>query len=62
MAARSKEIKQIGLGDLGVEKGEPAETIEGLAEAAIRKAGAVIEDDGTAVDRIMQVLVEAKVI
>ena len=33
MAARSKEIKQIGLGDLGIEKGEPAETIEGLAQA-----------------------------
>jgi electron transfer flavoprotein beta subunit len=62
MAARSKEIKQIGLGDLGIEKGEPAETIEGLADAAIRKAGAVIEDDGTAVDRIMQVLADAKVV
>jgi len=62
MAARSKEIKQIGLGDLGIEKGEPAETIEGLTEAETRKAGAVIEDDGTAVDRIIQVLVEAKVV
>ena len=62
MAARSKEIKQIGLGDLGIEKGEPAETIEGLTDAETRKAGSVIEDDGTAVDRIIQVLVEAKVV
>jgi electron transfer flavoprotein beta subunit len=62
MAARSKEIKQIGLGDLGIERGEPAETIEGLTDAETRKAGAVIEDDGTAVDRIIQVLVEAKVV
>ncbi len=62
MAARSKEIKQIGLGDLGIEKGEPAETIEGLTEAETRKAGSVIEDDGTAVDRIIQLLVEAKVV
>jgi len=62
MAARSKEIKQIGLVDLGIEKGEPAETIEGLTDAETRKAGAVIEDDGTAVDRIIQVLVEAKVV
>ena len=62
MAARSKEIKQIGLGDLGIERGEPAETIEGLTDAEIRKAGTVIEDDGTAVDRIIQVLVEAKVL
>src|SRR2546425_10503516 len=62
MAARSKEIKQIGLGDLGIERGEPAETIEGLTDAEARKAGAIIEDDGTAVDRIIQVLAQAKVV
>jgi electron transfer flavoprotein beta subunit len=62
MAARSKEIKQIGLGDLGIERGEPAETIEGLTDAETRKAGTVIQDDGTAVDRIIQVLAEAKVL
>jgi electron transfer flavoprotein beta subunit len=62
MAARSKEIKQIALADLGIEKGEPAETIQGLTDAETRKAGAVIQDDGTAVDRIIQVLVEAKVV
>src|ERR1700724_76071 len=44
MSARSKEIKQVGLGDLGVERGDPTETIEGLSDAEIRKAGAVIED------------------
>jgi electron transfer flavoprotein beta subunit len=62
MAARSKEIKQIGLGDLGIERGEPGETIEGVADAEARKAGAVIEDDGHAVERIMQVLAQAKVV
>ncbi len=62
MAARSKEIKQVGLGDLGIERGEPAETIEGVADAEARKAGAVIEDDGHAVERIMQVLAQAKVV
>ena len=62
MAARSKEIKQLGLSDLGIERGESAETIEGLTEATARKAGVVIQDDGTAVDRIVQVLVDAKVI
>jgi electron transfer flavoprotein beta subunit len=62
MAARSKEIKQIGLGDLGVEVGEPAETIQGFADAETRKAGVVIEFDGTAVDRIIAVLAEAKVV
>jgi len=62
MAARSKEIKQVGLGDLGIERGEPGETIEGVADAEARKAGAVIEDDGRAVERIMQVLAQAKVV
>jgi electron transfer flavoprotein alpha/beta subunit len=62
MAARSKEIKQIGLGDLGIERGETAEKIEGVTQAEARKAGTVIQDDGTAVDRIIQVLVEAKVL
>ncbi len=62
MAARSKEVKQIGLGDLGVDPGQPAETIEGVADAEARKAGEIIEDDGKAVDRIIQVLAEAKVV
>jgi electron transfer flavoprotein beta subunit len=62
MAARSKEIKQIGFADLGVDKGEPAETIEGVVDAEARKAGEVIEDDGTAVDKIVQVLASAKVL
>ena len=62
MAARSKEIKQLGLADIGVERTASAETIEGMAEAEARKSGEVIEDDGTAVDRIVQVLAAAKVI
>jgi electron transfer flavoprotein beta subunit len=62
MAARSKEIKQVGIGDLGIERGEPAETIQGVTDAEARKAGSVIEFDGTAVDRIIQVLAEAKVV
>jgi electron transfer flavoprotein beta subunit len=62
MAARSKEIKQVGLGDLGIEVGEPAETIQGFSDAETRKSGVVIEFDGTAVDRIMAVLAEAKVV
>ena len=62
MAARSKEIKQVAFSDLGVEKGEPAETITGVVDAEARKAGEVIEDDGTAVDKIVQVLVAAKVL
>jgi len=62
MAARSKEIKQIGLGDLGVEKSENAETVQGMADAETRKAGEVIEDDGSAVEKIVAVLAQAKVL
>jgi len=62
MAARSKEIKQVSLTDLGVEKSEPAETIEAVADAEVRKAGEVIEDDGTAVEKIVKVLAAAKVL
>jgi len=62
MAARSKEIKLLSLSDLGVQKSDPAETIEGVVDAETRKAGEVIQDDGSAVDRIVKVLAEAKVI
>ncbi|HSS60799.1 MAG TPA: electron transfer flavoprotein subunit beta/FixA family protein [Candidatus Limnocylindrales bacterium] len=62
MAARSKEIKQVALSDLGVETRESAETIEGVADAETRKAGEVIQDDGSAVEKIVQVLTAAKVL
>lgn len=62
MAARSREIKQLGLVDLGIERSEPAETIEGMTDAVARKAGEVIEDDGSAVEKIVQVLAAAKVL
>jgi electron transfer flavoprotein beta subunit len=62
MAARSKEIKLVGLGDLGIERGVSAETIEAVTDAETRKAGAIIEFDGAAVERILQVLAEAKVV
>jgi len=62
MAARSKEVKQLTLSDLGVDRGTDSETIEGIAEAETRKAGSIIEDDGTAVDQIVKVLADAKVI
>src|SRR6266404_4727528 len=62
MAARSKEVKQLSLQDLGVDGGEPAETIESVASAETRKAGEIIEDDGHAVEHIVKVLADAKVI
>jgi electron transfer flavoprotein beta subunit len=63
MAARSKEVKQLGLADLGIEKGTPAETIAGVEEAASRQAGEIVEDDGeSGVVKIMAVLQSAKVL
>jgi electron transfer flavoprotein beta subunit len=62
MAARSKEIKEVAAGDLGIEKGKPAETIEDVVDAESRKAGEVIQDDGNAVEKIVQVLAAAKVL
>lgn len=63
MAARSKEVRVVTAADLGVERGQDAETIEGITDAESRKAGEVVEDDGTVgVEKIMGVLQAAKVI
>jgi electron transfer flavoprotein beta subunit len=63
MAARSKEVKVLKLGDLGIDRGQPAETVESIAEADARGAGEIVEDDGSVgVDRIMAVLQSAKVL
>jgi electron transfer flavoprotein beta subunit len=63
MAARSKEVKVLGLSDLGIEKGQPAETVESIVDAEERKAGEIIEDDGTSgVEKILEVLRASKVL
>ena len=63
MAARSKEVKQLSFADLGIDRGQPAETVESIADAATRQAGEVVEDDGTSgVEKIMAILQAAKVI
>jgi electron transfer flavoprotein alpha/beta subunit len=63
MAARSKEVRQLTLADLGVDRGQPAETVVGLADAETRSAGEIVEDDGSSgVDRIMAVLAAARVV
>ena len=62
MAARSKEVKKVGLGDLGVTRGTPAEEVLGVADAEQRQSGEVFEDDGTAVDKIVALLVKVKAV
>jgi len=63
MAARSKEVRVVTAADLGVERGEATETVEGIADAETRAAGEVVEDDGAiGVEKIIGVLQAAKVI
>jgi electron transfer flavoprotein alpha/beta subunit len=63
MAARSKEVKQVSLADLGVEKGEPTETVLSITDAEVRQAGEVVEDDGSSgVEKIIAMLQTAKVV
>jgi electron transfer flavoprotein beta subunit len=63
MAARSKEVKVLAAGDLGVTPGQPAETVVEIVDAETRAAGEVVEDDGSVgVERILSVLQAAKVI
>ena len=63
MAARSKEVKVLKRGDLGIDRGQPAEAVESIADADTREAGEIVEDDGSVgVDRIMAVLQSAKVL
>ena len=62
MAARSKEVKQVSLADLGVAPGTRVEEITGFQDAEARQAGQVFEDDGSAVEKIVTFLQTAKVL
>ena len=62
MAARSKEVKKLSLGELGVTRGNPAEEVLDVAAAEVRQSGEVFEDDGTAVDKIMALLAKVKAV
>ena len=62
MAARSKEVKKVALADLGVTRGKPSEEVLDVVDAEQRQAGEVIEDDGSAVDKIVALLVKVKAV
>ena len=63
MAARSKDVKLLSFTDLGIDRGQPADTVSSIAEATARQAGEVVEDDGASgVEKIMALLQTAKVI
>jgi electron transfer flavoprotein beta subunit len=62
MAARSKEIRRLTLGDLGLELSSAPEAVVDVVAAEQRAAGEVFQDDGTAAERIVAFLQTAKVI
>jgi electron transfer flavoprotein beta subunit len=64
MAAKKKPVDQLSLGDLGLSGEEVSikQSIADLTPAEERKAGEVIQDDGTGAARIADFLKEAKVI
>lgn len=61
MAAKSKPVEQLTAADLGVEPGAGQEIV-GVSPAPERSAGEVIEDEGEAHLKIIEVLEKAKVI
>jgi electron transfer flavoprotein beta subunit len=67
MAAKSKPVDELGLGDLGLEgsdvgwAGAGQEIVE-VAAAPSREAGEIVEDEGDAHEKIIQLLDELKVL
>lgn len=61
MAAKSKPVDRLTAADLGVD-GKPGEQVVSVQPAEERKAGEIIEDDGTGAQRIVDFLAAQKVI
>ena len=64
MQAKQKPVETVGVGDLGLsgEEVQPTQSVTAVNPAPEKSAGEVIEDDGTAAQRIADLLAEAKVI
>jgi electron transfer flavoprotein beta subunit len=62
MAAKSKPVDRLGVADLGLEGLTPGQAIVSVQPAEQRKAGEVVEDDGTAAHRVVEFLASRKVI
>ena len=61
MAAKSKPVDRLTAADLGVDP-KPGEQVVSVQPAEERKAGEIVEDDGTAAQRIVDYLATQKVI
>ena len=67
MAAKSKPVDEVDLGGLGVDAGSVGwagggQEIVEISEAEAREAGTIVEDDGEAFQKIVDLLAELKVI
>jgi electron transfer flavoprotein beta subunit len=62
MAAKSKPVDRLGVADLGLDGLTPGQAIVSVQPAEQRKAGEVVEDDGTAAHRVVEFLAAKKVI
>jgi electron transfer flavoprotein beta subunit len=64
VGAKSKPVDQVTVSDLGLspEDVKPTQEVANIADAPERGAGEVIEDDGTAAQRIADFLATKKVI
>jgi electron transfer flavoprotein beta subunit len=66
MQAKNKEVKQVGLVDMGLDgqagKAALTEEVVEIKPAEARKAGEVIEDKGEGAKRVADFLVQLKVI
>jgi electron transfer flavoprotein beta subunit len=64
MAAKKKPVEELSLSDLGLSNDDvaPKQKIAATSRAEERKAGEIVEDDGSGASRIADFLQEAKVI
>jgi electron transfer flavoprotein beta subunit len=63
MAAKKKPVEARTLDDVGIEIAAPVETIERVTPVAVRGGGVIVEDDGSsAVEQIVDLLLEAEVL
>jgi electron transfer flavoprotein beta subunit len=62
MAAKSKPVDRLTAADLGIDNPTPGEQVISVQPAEERKAGEIVEDDGTAAQRIVDFLAAQKVI
>lgn len=64
VGAKSKPVDQLSLSDLGLSADDvkPTQEVAEVSEAPKRGAGEIIEDDGTAAQKIADFMAEAKVI